>query len=265
MNYGNLSTTAKCKRLDLQDFLNSHIKVPDLDGKLPHIQEIVKQMLDYNIQIGNTQIVLYQSNAVISNENNKVDIIIPKFQIENKYLDHSTSDGYMKSVFTFEYKNNKNLETNAVIAEEIAVCENSLIISENIIDKNSKTNNKFGLERFLHIFLNKYSIEYASENTRQYKELLKSKIISTTTEKEILGDLVKRMHTSKHVVDSNILLKSAKYADNDKNPFRAKNGLRTLYDLLQDFTYHMKTTDISTHIRKHIKLTNYFKEIANNL
>lgn len=259
------SITGKCKKISEHILSEEVIKVPDVEGKLPHINHIINLLKEANERIGKYEMDIYHSNAIILNQNKEekeFSVVIPKFQIENKYPDYITDKGVMKSIFTFEYKNNTSLEINACVAEEIQVCSNGLVIQENIIENKSKLNRKYGLERFVYMFLNKFAVEESVVNSQRYIELLSSKVVTATQEKEILGDLLKRTHTSKHVIDSSILLKAARYGDNKDNPFKSKNGVRTIFDFLQDFTCFMKTTDISTHINKNVKLTNYFRELC---
>lgn len=262
------STTANPKELPVHFLYEKSLEVPNPSKKLPSITTIYEQMITAVKKVKANPITkIYTANSVIGEEKEgkEYSIITPKFQIELLMSDTpvKVNESQLKIVGTFYYKNENTLEINIAYSEHILKCSNGLIVSENIIDKSSTISRKMGFEKLLNSFVNDFSIEQASEILLKYNKDL-DMYISEKEEKEILGDLLRKTHTKEHVVDSNILLAAAKYGVSPENPFHSKEG-RTMWDFLQDFTNFMHTTEISKHIQKHTKLTDYFQEVSKKM
>lgn len=263
------STTALPKELPLHLLYEKRLEVPNPSKKLPSITTIYEQILEAIGRVSNIspKTKIYSSNSLIGEdkENDKYTVITPRFQIEFILGDLPVikDESNLSLVGTFYYKNENTLDINIAFQEYILVCSNGLILEENIIEKSSSISKKIGFERFLNSFINDFSIEQAIKALLKYKKDLEI-YITEKEEKEILGDLLRRLHTKNHIVDSNILLAAAKYRNSPDNPFvsKDKTKIRTMFDFLQDFTNFMKTTEISKHLTKHTKLTNYFLETS---
>jgi len=264
MDFSKLSTTSLVKEMDVVD-LYDYVQVPNPYKVLPSIQDILDLIVDLHSNLGlSYSIRVYYSNASVGDMNfdSKV-VIIPKFQVEVMYngIDVVKGSSILGSVYTFYYNNLKSIEYSIAFIERVLVCNNGSYTSSNILNIKNRFSDINLLKDILVLYYSDRSIKRYVDNLLQGRELL-SKGISLDEELRVLGDMLRKAHTKEHILDISIISEASRYALDGNNPFRRGDNGRSVYDFMQDFTYAMKGTEISTHIVKNRNLIHYFEKYA---
>jgi hypothetical protein len=264
MDFSKLSTTSVVKEMDIVDLYN-YVQVPNPYKVLPSIRDILDLIADLHSNLGlSYSMKVYYSNASVGDMNldNKI-VIIPKFQLEVVYNDIDVVKGssILGSVYTFYYNNLKSIEYSIAFIEKVLVCSNGSYTSSNILNVRNRFSDINLLRDMLLLYYSDRSINIYLGNLLKSRELL-SKGISLDEELRILGDMLRKAHTKEHILDISIISEASRYALDSNNPFKRGDNGRSVYDFMQDFTYAMKGTEISTHIVKNRNLVQYFEKYA---
>jgi len=262
MDFSKLSTTSIVKEVDIMDLYN-YVQVPNPYKVLPSIQDIIDTISDLHSRLGlRYSMKMYYSNASIGDMNldNKV-VIIPKFQVVIHYdnIQVVKDNSILSAVFTFYYNNLKSIEYSIAFVERVLVCSNGSYSSKNILNVRNRFSDTNLLRNILMMYYKEENINWYVNNLLDNYRGLSSKEISLDEELRILGDMLRKAHTKEHILDISIISEASRYALDSNNPFRRRDNNRSVYDFMQDFTYAMKNTEISTHIVKNKNLVQYFE------
>ena len=259
------SLTSASKKIDIRILYQDNVTVANPEKSLPSFKLIFEKLFNRLEKTGiRHTFEVYHSNAIIGNDDSmqeKPSVVISKLQV-NVLFDEVFINNNMKLglCMTLDYKPIGKLYVNIVMQGIVLACKNGLIIRENILEKNSGISSKLGFDSVFS-FINSEIISNAIASLSKYESQLLASELSIHEENWIYGDILRRMHSKDHVVDNSILLSAVKQASSADNVFRSIHGKRTKFAFLQDFTYVMKTTEISRHIDKHIRLTDYILNV----